>query len=67
MLVPQQTQASSIAGISDKLKDSAFFEQDSSEACDPRKASITLPVLQEQLPGALSSAGQYGTGSVIII
>jgi hypothetical protein len=66
MLVPQQTQASSIAGISDKLNDSAFCSQDSSEICDPRKASRTSPVLQEQLPGALSGAGQYGTGSVII-
>jgi hypothetical protein len=66
MLVPQQTQASSIAGLSDKLKDSAFRPQESSEVCDPRKASSTSPVLQEQLPGALSGAGQYGTGSVMI-
>jgi hypothetical protein len=60
ILVPQQTQASSIAGISDKLKDSAFRPQDNSEVCDPRKASSTFPVLQEQLPGALSGAGQFG-------
>lgn len=66
MLVVQQTQASNIAGISDKLKDEAFRSQENPEVRDPRKASSNFPVLQEQLPGALSGAGQYGTGSVII-
>ncbi len=52
MLVRQQTQASSIAPISDKLKNSAFREQDSSEICDPRKAlsNLLTNTLASKLP-----------------
>jgi len=57
MLVPQQTQASSLAGISAKLVDSELVSQDTSELRASRKVSRTFPVLQEQLPGALSGAG----------